>query len=49
MLSKQDLLNQLNKFSCNGKPVIVHSSLKAIGEIDGGADTLIDALKEVFL
>ena len=48
MLSKQDLLNQLNKFSCNGKPVIVHSSLKAIGEIDGGADTLIDALKEVF-
>lgn len=48
MLSKQDLLNQLNKFENNGKPVIVHSSLKSIGEIEGGADTLIDALKEVF-
>lgn len=48
MLNKEDLLIQLSKFKNNGKPVIVHSSLKSIGEIEGGADTLIDALKETF-
>ena len=48
MLNKEELLFQLNKFKNNGKPVIVHSSLKSIGEIQGGADALIDALKEHF-
>lgn len=48
MLTKNELVSQLNKFNSNGKPVIVHTSLKAIGEIDGGADILIDALKERF-
>ncbi len=48
MLSKNELLLQLNKFNSSGKTVIVHTSLRAIGEIEGGADTLIDALKEQF-
>ena len=29
-----------------GDTVLVHSSIKAVGEIDGGADTLLDALQE---
>lgn len=48
MINKNELIKQLKVFDSYGKPVIVHSSLKAIGKIDGGADTLIDALKEVF-
>lgn len=48
MLTKNDILKQLSAFETYGKPVIVHSSLKAIGEIDGGADTLLDVLIEHF-
>ena len=48
MLSKEELVCQLAEFKSFGKPVIVHTSLKAIGEIDGGAETLLDALIENF-
>lgn len=49
MLTKEDILAQLESFrSAVGKPVIVHSSLRSIGSIDGGADTLIDALVQFF-
>ncbi len=44
MITKTEILKQLNKFDSSGKPVIVHTSLRAIGQIDGGADTLLDAL-----
>lgn len=49
MLTKQDLLNQLDAFKiAKGKIVTVHTSLKAIGEIEGGAQTLLSALIEYF-
>lgn len=31
-----------------GQTVLVHSSMKAIGEVDGGADTVLDAFQEYF-
>ncbi len=49
MLSKADILKSLEKFNiAKGKPVLVHTSLKAIGEIAGGAETLLSALIEFF-
>ena len=49
MITKNDILNILidNNFKTNDT-ILIHSSLKSIGEIDGGAETLIDALKEYF-
>lgn len=47
MLTKNEIISQLEKFNIpSGKPVIVHSSLKAVGKIDGGAETLLSALIE---
>ncbi len=48
MLTKEYILNQLKNFKSFGRPVIVHTSLKSIGEIDGGVDNLINALIEHF-
>ncbi len=48
MISKKELTSQLLKYNTNGKPVTVHTSLKAIGEIEGGGETLLSALKECF-
>lgn len=49
MLSENDLLIQLKKFIVPAKcPVIVHSSLKSVGFIDGGAETLLSALRKHF-
>ena len=49
MISKDELLRELECFKeAVGKSVIVHTSLKSIGEIDGGADTLLDALIDFF-
>lgn len=48
MLTKKDLISQIEKLGLpSGKPLIVHTSLKAIGEIDGGAETLLEALISV--
>lgn len=49
MLNKKEIINILNEnnFKSNDK-ILIHSSLKSIGEIDGGAKTLIDALKQYF-
>lgn len=45
MLTKNDLLSQIEKLGLPcGKPIIVHTSMKAIGEIVGGAETLLEAL-----
>lgn len=47
MLTRNEIISQLEKFNIpSGKPVIVHSSLKAVGKIDGGAETLLSALIE---
>ena len=49
MFTKEQILTQLNNLNVpNGKPVIVHASLRAVGEIHGGAQTLLDALIERF-
>ncbi len=48
MITKQELINSFNSYNTRGKPVTVHTSLKAIGEIEGGAMTLLDALIECF-
>lgn len=47
MFTKQDLKQNLKEMGI--KPhdtLLVHSSMKSIGEVDGGADTVLDALME---
>lgn len=49
MWTKEQIFEQLAAFeTALGKPVIVHTSLKAVGYIQGGADTLLSALIEYF-
>ena len=49
MITKKDILTELEKFNLPyGRPVIVHTSLKAIGEIEGGAEGLLSALVQCF-
>ncbi len=49
MLSKADILKNLETFQvAQGKIVSVHSSLKAVGELEGGGETLLLALIEFF-
>ena len=48
MVTKQDLLDGLSKLGISeGMTLEVHSSLSSFGEVDGGAMTVIDALKEL--
>ena len=47
--TKDDLKSCLLKMGLTGKEAImVHSSMKSIGQVDGGADTVVDALMEYF-
>jgi len=49
MVTKALIMEQLEKFRhIKGKIVTVHTSLKAVGEIEGGGETLLDALIEFF-
>lgn len=49
MIEKEQIIEQLNNLKApKNKPVIVHSSLKAVGEINGGAKTLLDIFIEYF-
>lgn len=46
---KQDLIGQLQEMGLQGTDtVLIHSSMKAIGEVEGGADTVLDAWMEYF-
>ncbi|WP_449536291.1 AAC(3) family N-acetyltransferase [Ferdinandcohnia sp. Marseille-Q9671] len=47
MYTKQDLLDHLEQLGIerNGT-LLVHSSMKSIGQVEGGADTVLDALSE---
>lgn len=48
LVTKQMIMEGLKKIGlCSGDVVIVHSSLSQFGEVQGGADTVIDALMEV--
>ena len=45
MITQNELYSNLKKLNIpKGKPFIVHTSLKAIGEIEGGAEVLLKAL-----
>lgn len=47
--SKEMLKNQLESMGLRASDtVLVHSSMKAIGDVEGGADTVLDALMEYF-
>lgn len=47
MYKKEDLIAQLAAMGIDPHgTLLVHSSMKAIGEVDGGADTVLDALSE---
>ena len=47
--TKEMLKNQLREMGFTGtEAVMVHSSMKAIGEVEGGADTVVDAFMEYF-
>ncbi len=46
-LTKQDIINDLRKLGVGpGMTLMVHSSLSALGHVEGGAQTLIEALLE---
>lgn len=45
--SYDDLIEQIKKIGIKpNDTVIIHSSMKAIGDVEGGADTVIDAFKD---
>lgn len=47
MFTKQDLLDSISKIGIlPSDTLLVHSSMKAIGQVDGGADTVLDAFIE---
>ena len=49
MYTKSDLIQYLKEMNLSGtEAIMVHSSMKAIGEVDGGADTVVDAFMEYF-
>ncbi len=49
LLTKRQLITQLEKFQhIKGKIVTVHTSLKAVGEIEGGGETLLSVLIDFF-
>lgn len=49
MYTKQDIFEQLRAMRApQDRVVLMHSSLRAIGKVEGGAETLLDALVEYF-
>lgn len=47
--TKQTLLQDLKNMGLTGtETILIHSSMKAIGPVEGGADTVLDALMEFF-
>ncbi len=49
MYNKEDLISCLKQMGLTGsESIMVHSSMKSIGEVDGGADTVVDAFMEYF-
>lgn len=47
MFTKEDLKKQLEEMGiCPTDTVLIHTSLKAVGEVEGGADAFIDAFCE---
>lgn len=47
--TKNDLKAQLREMGLRGnETILIHSSMKAIGSVEGGAETVLDALMEFF-
>lgn len=47
MHSKASLMNDLNQMGIDGRgTLLMHSSMKSIGEVENGADTVLDALSD---
>lgn len=47
MYTKSSLMNDLERMGIDPKgTLLMHSSMKSIGEVDGGADTVLDTLSE---
>ena len=48
MVTKNELKESLKSLGiCKGMTLEVHSSLSSFGELEGGAETVIDTLKEL--
>ena len=48
MLNKKDLLDGFSKTNVKkGETIVVHTSYKSLGGVEGGADTVIDASSSV--
>ncbi len=49
MISEEDIIKQLEPFqTAKGRPVLVHTSLKTVGAIEGGAEVFLSALRKYF-
>ena len=49
MYTKSDLMNHLRLAGLTGdETILIHSSMKSIGPVEGGADTVLDAWMEFF-
>ena len=49
MHTKESLMKDLRSMELDGtEAIMVHSSMKSIGEVEGGADTVVDAFMEFF-
>ena len=47
MHTQESLLHQLHQLGIDGQgTLLMHSSMKSMGEVEGGADTVLDALTE---
>ena len=47
--TKADLKHDLAAMGLTGnETILIHSSMKSIGTVEGGADTVLDALMEFF-
>ena len=48
MLNKKDLLDGFSKTNVKkGETIVVHTSYKSLGGVEGGADTVIDVMREL--
>ena len=49
MYTKEQLKKQVENMGLTGdETILIHSSMKSIGEVEGGADTVLDAWIEYF-
>jgi aminoglycoside 3-N-acetyltransferase len=47
MLTKQDLLKGFGKINIQSGTIVVHTSYKSLGGVEGGVDTVIDVMQEL--